>query len=256
MPNTDYTTVTRMAGEVPARIAHLTITSQESYDKAAGILRDIVTIRKGIVEHHLELKQKTHAAWQAAIAAEKKLLDPVVAAQTQVKQAIGHYDSEKALEQERLNALARQAQDRLAKAERKREIDEAERAAREEIAQLIEDAPDEATAELILSQASQAVAGAVAEVRAEPLPVVEAVATPVMLHKADGVGSRVTYKCEVVSVKELCQAIGAGDAPAPLSAADRRDRAPLRGSVDGRIGAAPEPHARGAVPQGLTHRPR
>lgn len=212
MPNTDYSTVVRMADEVPARVTDLQVINQTDYNKATGILRDIVTIRKGVEEHHGPRTKQAYDAWQAQLTEAKVLLTPLATAETRVKQAIGLYETRQRQEQERLAREAREEEERQAQARRREEIAEAERQAREQIAQMIEDAPDEETAQAILDRVGEAVTGAVAEVAAEPLPV-QAYVVPQAVRKVTGVSSIAKWTCKVVDVRELCLAVGNDDAP-------------------------------------------
>jgi hypothetical protein len=81
----------------------LKITDQPSYDLAAERLLDVAALRREIEQHHSPLKKSTYAAWQQGIAAERRLLDPVMHAEALYKTAIAAY----AAQQRRIEAEAR-----------------------------------------------------------------------------------------------------------------------------------------------------
>ena len=88
------TDLERRARTLADAARELQVTDQPSYDLAAERLRAVVGLRTEIVEHHREMKARSYQAWQAVIAAEKKLLDPVAEAERVYKAQIGAYDAE------------------------------------------------------------------------------------------------------------------------------------------------------------------
>lgn len=172
----------------------LVITDQESYDRGAALLRGVVSLRIEIVDHHAEMKRTTHRAWQAAIAAEKKLLDPVAEAERIYKARLTAYEAE----QRRIEAEARAQAEKealaFAEAQREREIEEAE--------------------------AAGADAAEVAAICAEPLPAVLAELPPPAFQRAAGISTANNWKGECISIAQLVQAIAAGKANINLVAAN------------------------------------
>jgi len=163
----------------------LKVTDQPSYDLAAERLLGVADLRREIVAHHEPIKKAAHAAWQAVIAAEKRLLDPVSEAERIYKTGIATYETE----QRRLEAEARlraEAEERrLAEQQRERDLEqaEAEGATVEEISAMI-DAP----------------------LNVEP-PRVEPTFQP-----ARGVSMAANWKGETVSLDVLVKAVAAGKA--------------------------------------------
>lgn len=170
----------------PDRAKAIVIRDQQSYDHAADLIREIVTLRKQVIEHHKPIKEAAHAAHKAALAAEKKLLDPLQHAEAFIKRGIGAWD----MEQQRIRA------------ERQRKLAEAQRKADED-------------ARLALAAEAEA-AGATEDTVDEILetPVVEPVMTaPPTYEQARGVSTRLNWRAEVTDLKALCRAIGEGKAP-------------------------------------------
>ena len=163
----------------------LKIADQQSYALAAERLLGVADLRREIVAHHAPLKKAAHEAWQQVVAAEKRLLDPVTAAERIYKAGIAAYEAE----QRRLDAAARakaeaEARD-LAEEQRERELEqaEAEGADVEEITAMIN----------------------------APLVVAPPQAQPAFQH-AKGVTVAANWKGEVVSLEVLVKAIAAGKA--------------------------------------------
>jgi hypothetical protein len=171
-----------LAGEARA----LEITDQQSYNLAAERLRAVVALRGEIVDHHAEMKSRSYQAWQAVIAAEKKLLDPVQEAERVYKARLGAYQTE----QDRIDREARakaeaEARDLAAK-QRESEIEQAEASGAD---------PEE-----------------VAALCAEPLPVVVPEPPPPSFQKAAGISTANRWKGECYSLPQLVKAIADGKA--------------------------------------------
>jgi hypothetical protein len=163
----------------------LKIVDQASYDLAADRLLGVAALRREIVEHHAPMKQKTHAAWQEVLAAEKKLLRPVEDAEALYRVAIAAYD----IDQRRLEREARERAEaearRVAEEQREHEVEQAEAqgADAEEVAAICN-----------------------APLMVEP-PRIEPTFQP-----ARGVSVAATWKGEVTSLELLVKAIAAGRA--------------------------------------------
>lgn len=185
-PTTAATELERRVTPLADQARSLEVTDQETYDLAAERLRALVKLRDEIVEHHREMKSRSYQAWQAVIAAEKKLLEPVTNAERIYKQRVAAYQTE----QERIAAEARAQADREAQTraaeQREREIEQAEAAGAdaEEVAALI----------------------------AEPLPVVLPDLPPATFQKAAGISTANSWKGQCVSLAQLLKAIVEGKA--------------------------------------------
>jgi len=86
----------------PEKAKAITIADQDSYNQAAGLLIAIAGLEKEIIEHHKPIKDTAYAAHKAAVAAEKRLLDPLTEAKTIIKRGLGVFVQE----QERLRLEA------------------------------------------------------------------------------------------------------------------------------------------------------
>lgn len=192
------------------------IDSQPTLEYAAGELTAIVSLRKEIVEHHEPLKRTTHAAWQAAIAAEKKVLEPVAEAERIIKLEIARYTTE---------------QERIRKEEERRIQFEADRVRREQEAEArrLQEESDRLHAEELEKEIEEAEArGAtpehVAQLASTPPPIVAAPAPVFMplpvaaatVQKVSGVSMRDVWSAEVTSIRQLAAEVGAGRQPEEL----------------------------------------
>lgn len=170
------------------------VVDQVTYDFAVERLKGVVALRNEIVEHHAEMKRRTHQAWQAVLAAEKKLLDPVADAERVYKRHIGDYETEqRRIEAERL-ALAEAEAQRIAAEQREREIEQAEAAGAD---------PEE-----------------VAAICAEPLPVVAPAPPRPTFQRAAGVSTASNWKGQCFSPALLVKAIADGKANINLVSAN------------------------------------
>jgi hypothetical protein len=164
----------------------LEVSDQQTYDLAAERLLGVVALRGEITDHHAEMKCRSYQAWQAVIAAEKKLLDPVAEAEKIYKHRLGTYQTE----QQRIAAEARAQAEAEARAraeqQREREIEQAEAAGadREEVAALC----------------------------AEPLPMVVPEAPPSTFQRAAGISTANNWKGVCFSLPQLVRAIADGRA--------------------------------------------
>jgi hypothetical protein len=167
----------------------LKIADQPSYDLAAERLLAVADLRREIVAHHAPIKRAAHEAWQQVIAAEKRLLDPVVEAEQIYKAAIAAYEAEQRRLEAEVRAKAEAEARRLAEEQRERELEqaEAEGADAEEIAGMV-------AAPLVVAP-----------------PRVESAFQP-----AKGVSVAVNWKGEVTSLKDLVKAIATDKASVNL----------------------------------------
>jgi hypothetical protein len=173
----------------------LEIAGRATYELAAERLRAVVGLRMEIIDHHKEMKQRSYQAWQAVIAAEKKLLDPVAEAETIYKHRIGAYESEQRRIEEEARARADAEARAKAAAEREREIE--------------------------LAEAAGADAEEVAAICAEPLPLVVEQPAPPTFRRAAGVSTAHNWKGECFSLAQLVRAIVKGEANLTMVAADQ-----------------------------------
>jgi colicin import membrane protein len=168
----------------------LAVTDQQSYNAAAERLLAVVSLRREIEQHHAPLKKSAHDAWQKVIAAEKRLLDPVVDAERIYKTGIASYEAE----QRRLEAEARakaEAEARLAAEEaRERELEQAE--------------------------SEGADAEEVAAIANAPLPMVAPAPVQPAFQPTRGVTTAANWKGEVTSLGALVKAIAQGQATVNL----------------------------------------
>ena len=150
---------------------------------------EIVGLRKQVVEHHKPIKEAAHKAHKTAIAAEKKLLDPLQQAETCLKRSIAAWDQEQ-------QRIRQEEQRRLEAAQRK--ADEEARLA------LAQDA-----------EANGATPETVDEILDTPVVTPSVVAAPTY-EKGNGVSTSVRWHAEVVDIKALCLAVAQGRASANL----------------------------------------
>ena len=165
---------------MPARI-----TTETEYLKVVDLVKQGRQLERDIEEHHDPIIKSAHHTHKVACEQKQKLLGPVARAVLFLKGLIGTWDVEQERkrreEQQRLQAEA----DRLALAERQRQIDAAKDAGNKKEARELAKAP----------------------------VMVVPVAAPPPAAKAAGVSVSRPWKARVVSIKALCQAIGEGKVP-------------------------------------------
>jgi hypothetical protein len=173
------------ASTIVGRAKALKVHDQRSYELAAAHLLAIATLRREIEAHHAPVKKAAHAAWQQAIAAERRLLDPVIEAERIFKASIAEYEAEERRLEKEKQAKAQTEALREAEEARERELEqaEAEGADAEEIASMIN----------------------------EPLTVMPARVEPVF-RPVKGVSTFVNWKAEVISLEALVKAVAASKA--------------------------------------------
>lgn len=177
----------------PERASLITIDSEPAFVRAADLLRDIKTLRKEIEEHHAPIVSAALAAHRAAVAARKKLDEPLDQAEREIKRRMGDYQTE---------------QDRLRRVEQARL--EAEARAREEARRLEEAAALEAAGQR--EEAEQVLAE-------EPAILDVPVAAP-PVPKVAGVSMRDRWTAEVVDKGAFVRAVAANPALLALVAPD------------------------------------
>lgn len=173
----------------PDKAKAIVVSDQPSYDAAVSVGRDIVALRKEIEAQFKEPKEKAYAAHKSITAMEKRYLDPLVQAETILKDSIRKFTAE----QERIRL-------------------ENERILREQQARLEEEARLAAAVEAEQAGATEAEVQAVIE---EPVFVAPVIAAPTF-NKATGTSNPVTWSAQVVDMKKLCAEIAAGRQPETL----------------------------------------
>lgn len=120
---------------MPEKARALKIKDAETYELAAEFLVDVKTLRKEAEDHHKPMIESAHRAHKAALAAKKKIDEPLAEAERITKAAITTYQDEEAkrrrAEEARLREQAQKLEDdqRLeaaANLEREGKADEAE----------------------------------------------------------------------------------------------------------------------------------
>ena len=169
----------------PERARSITITNQQTYSIAATLLIDISALAKRIQDHHKPIKDAAYAAHKVAVAAEKRLLDPLDEARTILRRGIGAWEAE----QERI----RMELERKAQAEARKQEEEMRLALAVQAEEL---GADEVTTEEILST---------------PMVTVAPVVAPTF-ERVSGVSTSQRWHAEVTDIKALCRAVGEGKA--------------------------------------------
>ncbi|MCG3177392.1 MAG: hypothetical protein MOGMAGMI_02366 [Candidatus Omnitrophica bacterium] len=211
-------THTESAGDLIQVAYRIEITTQTDADEAAQLLTGLTALERSIKSAHDPVVAAAKSAHTAAIAARAEALRQVTAATTHLRAAMAAYQRhveaeyrremercrlEAEAEAERLRAEAQADAERLRAEEMERRRLEAEALRKlnaNEIADRIESAP-------------------VAEIIPDPVPVPQPKYVPPP-PKSEGIQFRTTRRPEVVSLMELCAAIGRGDAPDYLVKAD------------------------------------
>lgn len=173
----------------PEKAKAVVVQDQAGYDAAVSLGKDVVALRKEIETQFKEPKQKAYDAHKAITAMEKRYLDPLVQAETILKDSIRKFTAE----QERIRL-------------------ENERILREQQARMEEEARLAAAIEAEQAGATQEEVQAVIE---EPVFVAPVIAAPTFA-KATGTSNPVTWSAQVVDIKKLCAEIAAGRQPETL----------------------------------------
>lgn len=124
------------AQEVMAQIAIFTVATQQDYNNAAELLKDIKSRSNQIVDYWKPVKGNAHQAWKQICDKEKELLAPFAKAESEIKSKMVTFQKAK-MEEER---LLREEQERFKKEEEARLLAlavEAEEAGRTENAEYL-----------------------------------------------------------------------------------------------------------------------
>lgn len=116
----------RKALDWPQRAAAVTIFDQESYDTAAELLKAAKSLRKEAEEHHRPVIAAAHNAHKVAMAALKRVDEPLAVAEGQLKAKIGIWDREQEMRRLEAERKAREEAERKAAEEFEKELEAAE----------------------------------------------------------------------------------------------------------------------------------
>ena len=211
---------------LPEQARAITIRDQQTYTLAATTLQDVVAMRRQIVDYHKPLKDKAHQAHKAICDAEAGMLKPIADAEAILKRGIGAWEMEQRRIEEEARRKAEEEARRAAEVERQRlalELEKARLAAEE--AALVAAAEAEAAGastdaiNAILEQ-PDAVVEEMQAVLAQPVIAVAIPAAPTY-ERAAGVSVAKTYRAEVVDIRKLAAAVGAGLWPVNLIEANQ-----------------------------------
>jgi hypothetical protein len=172
------------------------IVDQGTYDQIGEILLANKDLQAVTVAHHAKAKADTYQAWQSVLEMERKVLDPLKAAEKVLKAKIGQWDAD----QRRIKA----ENERVA-----REAAEAERA--KEVAQEVHEA-----------QAAGAPAAEIQAIIEQPRPAPRPIVAPTYT-RSKSLPVTPTYGCEVESIKDLCRAVADGVASTELVMGLKKD---------------------------------
>ena len=98
------------------------IKTNAEYEAAGELLLIGRGMLKEVKEAYAEPKKKSHEAWKAVVAAEKKYFDPVDKACKKLKRVMGEYQAE---QERKRREKEREAQEALRKAEEEKRLQEA-----------------------------------------------------------------------------------------------------------------------------------
>lgn len=177
----------------PTKAKAIAITNQETYNLAANTLIEISQLEKQIRDHHAPIKTAAFNAHKTAVAAEKRLLDPLDEAKAIIKRSISNWTIEQ-------DNIRREAQ---------RKIDEAEKAKKKAAEDLILQAALEAEQAGVSSKVTEAIIEtSVAQPPIKPIQTT--------YRKVEGVSTRETWHAEVTDILALCKAISEGKVSSDL----------------------------------------
>jgi hypothetical protein len=167
----------------PKYAESLAIVDQESYDRAAFLLKDLAELEGKIKDHHAPVKKAAFDAHKAAVAAEKRLLEPIERARGIIVRTIIRWDEQQNRIRMELEAKAKEAAAKLSD-----DIVLEQAIAAEEMGASVEETNG------ILDMVV-------------PLPVPQMAPT---YQKLSGISTRNSWKAEVTDLRALCLAIGQG----------------------------------------------
>ena len=106
--------IEKKAMDIESQAAAIVVTNHEEEQAAVDFLKGLKVLRKEVEGTFGPIKEKAHAAWKEAVAQEKKHLEPLDAAEKQVKGVVIAYQNEqdrlRREEQARLEEQARKDQ--------------------------------------------------------------------------------------------------------------------------------------------------
>ena len=190
MENTNTET---MALAWPDEARAIVVSDQESYNHAAKALASIAKTEKEVKAHHAPMKTTAHEAHRAAVAAEKKFLDPLNEAKKIIKSNIVQWTTAQAkIKLDEENRRRHEAE----------KIEEEERLARAIKAE--KDGQSKTQVEKILETPKEIITKPV-----EPT-----------FEKSSSVITKTTWKAEVTNIIDLCQAVVDGKATTDMISAN------------------------------------
>lgn len=132
----------RQALDWPQRASAVQIIDQASYDQAIELLRAAKALRTAADVHHRPVIDAAYASHKAALAALKRVDEPLAMAETLIKTKVGIWDREQELRRREAERIAREQAERKAAEELEKEIEaiEASGARPEEVAAVIKEA--------------------------------------------------------------------------------------------------------------------
>lgn len=170
----------------PKKAGAIIIKDQPSYDLAADTLIEIIEFEKRIKAHHSEMKTAAHNAHKAAVAAEKKFLDPLDKAKNLIKRSISGWETKQ-----------------------RRIRDEAEREAREKARKEEEEIR---LAKALEAEEAGKPAKEIEEIMDTPEKIKPIIVKPTF-EQNSRVSTRETWHAEVTNIASLCKAVAEGKVP-------------------------------------------
>ena len=98
-----------------AEVQQMQIASQDDYDKAGLVVRNVKGLQKQVRDAFDGIIEKAHAAHKEAIASRDKFLKPLEAAEAGIKKAMGAYFTEQENLRRKLEAEQRAAEEKARK---------------------------------------------------------------------------------------------------------------------------------------------
>lgn len=177
--------------ELARQTALAPIASQEQADRAAGLLTEIVGIRKAVKEEFEPMLKAAREALESVRETYKRYDEPLGKAESDLRRLLSGWAEEKRRREE--EAARRAAEEARARIE-------------ERVEAMLEEVEDAELAKAICEQAE-------AEIRSiEIIPAVK----PKVTENSKGVTVRETWRAEVVDMRALCASIASGRAPVSL----------------------------------------
>jgi len=115
--------------ELSTTVSSMVITSQDQYEKAAGLLLAVKKMKKQVHDFFDPLVEKTRAAWKESLEKRDNQLEPVEYAENIVKKKIKKYENEQEQKRQEAEREAQRKADEQARKERERLQKRAEKAA-------------------------------------------------------------------------------------------------------------------------------